>query len=77
MFNNKIIHINTRSNAISEMKMKDNVKIKPNPFDELITLELNNMIGGDYQIEIFNIQGQLIQNQIILSNSTNMDMSKN
>ena len=73
MFNNRII--NTNINSISTRKIEENITIMPNPFNELINLEINNVFEGSYRVEIFNIQGQLIQSKIITNKLTSIDMS--
>jgi len=75
-FDNQFINVCSNNNSVSDLKKDENIRITPNPFKELIVVELNDMFVINCKIEIFNLLGQLVHKQIILDNTTNIDMSK-
>ena len=68
--------INVSLNSVSDLRKDENIKITPNPFKELIAVELSDMLVNNCKIEIFNLLGQLVHKQLILNNTTNIDMSE-
>jgi len=75
-FDHQFINVSSSDNFISDLRKDENIRITPNPFKELIVVELNDMIVNNCKIEIYNLLGQLIHKQIILDKTTNIDMSK-
>lgn len=74
VFDNQIIKVNSKVNTISNQKLLKDIGIKPNPFNESIKIDIENMNGNNYSAEIFNIQGQLIKSQSIYNQSTDIDL---
>lgn len=52
------------------------LKLYPNPVDNMITLEIVGHLPGSYNylLSIYNIQGQLLQNQLIIQERTELDI---
>lgn len=75
-FDNHFINVNSNNNSISDLRKDENIRITPNPFKKLLVVELNDMLVSNCKIEIFTLLGQLVHKQIILNNTTNIDMSK-
>jgi hypothetical protein len=71
-----VIHVNSNTTFISNSKTSETIKTTPNPFREIVVLELGDMFENNSKIEIYNVQGQLVHRQIILSRSITIDMSK-
>ena len=51
------LHVNSE-----EVSFLENVKALPNPFTDVFELQFNLLENRDFQIEIFDIEGKLIQN---------------
>jgi len=75
LFDNQIINVNSNITFIVSQKVNLDISVKPNPFKESINIEMDDMIDDNYKIEIFNVQGQLIQSHNISNESTNINTS--
>jgi PKD repeat protein len=75
IFDNEITKVNSNINSISNKEIITEIRIKPNPFKELIIIDFDNFNCNNYFVEIFNIHGQLIKSQSNLNQSTDIDMT--
>ena len=50
-----------------------NLEVYPNPANKLITIHMINDQESNYEVELYNIMGQVISQQIITSNSTTIN----
>lgn len=51
--------------GIENMLSNDNVLVYPNPVKEMLWIDLNNSFTGEIMLEITNITGQVVKNQLI------------
>jgi Secretion system C-terminal sorting domain len=57
--------------------LTDYMKIYPNPVQNQLFFELKKGLPEDYNVSIFNLQGQLVQREILRGNSINIENLNN
>ena len=61
--------------AVTDVNGATDVKVFPNPANDLVNVEINTTVGGNMQVEMYNMLGQKVDTKAVVNNKASFNVT--